>query len=50
MKLNAPEGYNWTDAEVEYEKRDSFLTGVIVGVVLYTALLIAGLLLIDWIS
>lgn len=29
--LNAPEGYGWTDADVRFEKKDSWLDGVMVG-------------------
>lgn len=30
-KLSAPEGYNWDDEEVLYEKNDSWITGFIIG-------------------
>lgn len=38
--LNAPPGYRWTDDEVGYEKKQSFMTGVIVGTIL-TAFILA---------
>jgi hypothetical protein len=37
-RLNAPSGYRWTDDDVLDEKMQSFLNGVIVGVVLYAVL------------
>lgn len=34
MKLNAPPGYRWTDADVIFEKRDSWYSGVEVGILI----------------
>jgi hypothetical protein len=32
-KLNAPKDYHWDDEEVLYEKNDSFLLGLMIGII-----------------
>lgn len=41
-RLNAPEGFPWADEDVIFEKNDSLLTGIIIGVIL--AVIVFGLL------
>lgn len=35
-RLNAPEGFHWTDDDVLHEKTQSFLNGIIAGAVLWS--------------
>lgn len=43
-RLNAPDAYRWTKEDVLYEKTDSFINGVVVGILIALAVFLVALL------